>query len=137
MDDDWFQDDSQIDSRQLELKLAENEQKRNQRDQWNKGYLDGLEWADKNYSSYDLNESDSSIQDLREHFDKSVEEGRFAYLLLADNLGPSFDEQRNELRQMMEQLNLGLKNQDQSDHIVNQSRELRQKINKDIDIEMN
>ena len=54
MDDDIFFDDSEVDHRQMELKLAENEQTRITRDMWNQGYLHGLEWAENNYALFDF-----------------------------------------------------------------------------------
>jgi hypothetical protein len=54
MDDDIFFDDSEIDHRLLERKLADNEAKKRDKYLWDKGYLDGLEWAETNYKVFDL-----------------------------------------------------------------------------------
>ncbi len=49
MDDDIFYDESEVDMRLVERRLAENEIKKKQKELWNKGYLDGLEWAESHY----------------------------------------------------------------------------------------
>ena len=46
---DVFFGDDEIDPRLAEMRLAQNEIKRKEQEIWDKGYLDGLEWAEANY----------------------------------------------------------------------------------------
>jgi ribulose bisphosphate carboxylase small subunit len=57
-DDDFFGDDSDIDMRQHEQRLAENELKKQQRAMWNQGYLAGLEWAEAKYLELELKDQE-------------------------------------------------------------------------------
>ena len=54
MDDDIFFDDSELDPREQERRLADNEQKKREKEHWNQGYLTGLEWAEANYLTMEL-----------------------------------------------------------------------------------
>lgn len=49
MDHDIFFDDSEIDPREAERRLAENEMRKKDRELWDKGYLYGLEFIETNY----------------------------------------------------------------------------------------
>ena len=44
-----FYDESEIDPVAIERKLAENESVKRGKEMWDKGYLDGMEWAETNY----------------------------------------------------------------------------------------
>ena len=56
--DDIFYDDSELDSRSQELRLADNDTRRREKLFFDKGYLDGLEWSETNYQSVMLQDSD-------------------------------------------------------------------------------
>eukprot|EP00347_Sterkiella_histriomuscorum_P016542 403352794 len=191
MDSDIFYDDSEVDQRQVDLKLAENEKRKLSKDLYNKGYLDGLEWAENNYALFDIQEipenlinqlqavqlndvdqdqpmnidEDSEDQNnlkslnnytqkpmleverlnLRQDFIRSVIEGKQgsidsqhymyeagalnAYLLLSDNRGISMDDEKIQIKDLMERLNINMKNSDFSDQaILQQSHQLREQI---------
>ena len=69
MDDDIFFDDSELDPREQELRLAENEMKKRDKEHWNQGYLTGLEWAVANYLSIELSQDNLAI------FQAGIEQG--------------------------------------------------------------
>ena len=50
MDDDWLE----VDESELQRKLAQNERDNISSHEQNLGYLNGLEWADKNFKSVDI-----------------------------------------------------------------------------------
>ena len=61
MDDDIFFDESELDPREQERRLADNEQKKREKEHWNQGYLNGLEWAEANYLSMELSQDNLAI----------------------------------------------------------------------------
>lgn len=54
MDDDIFFSDQEMDQRTQDKILAENEKRKIDKELWNKGYLNGLEWAESNYEQLEL-----------------------------------------------------------------------------------
>ena len=70
-DDDWL--DSGADESQNQVRLAENERNARMQQEWNQGYLTGLEWADENYQNVDLTTDDDYQQVLREGIQNGVQ----------------------------------------------------------------
>ena len=71
MDDDWLADDSEIDVRANEIVLMQNELDKIWQREHNQGYLDGVEWANENYSKVQFRE-DAYYRQL---CDQGIEEG--------------------------------------------------------------
>ena len=69
MDDDIFFDDSELDPREQERRLADNEQKKREKEHLNQGYLTGLEWAEANYLTMELDQDNLAI------FQAGIEQG--------------------------------------------------------------
>ncbi len=91
MDDDFFGDESNLDTRALERRLMDNELKKTQRNLFNQGYLSGLEWADANYLEYDITDNESFKKGMQDGLGKPEMNQLFAqagalnaYMLFAD-----------------------------------------------------
>lgn len=68
-DDDFFGDDSFINQREHELRLANNEVKKMQHQLFNQGYLSGLEWAEANYLECEL------THNYKDYFTQGMSQG--------------------------------------------------------------
>ena len=53
-DDDWLMGEDEVNEADIQKQLAAKEIHNEQQKLGNQGYLDGLEWAEANYKSYDL-----------------------------------------------------------------------------------
>jgi hypothetical protein len=105
MDDDFFGDDSNIDTRALEKRLMDNELKKFQRNLFNQGYLSGLEWADANYLDYDITENESFKKGMQDGLNKPQMNQLFAqagalntYMLFADTKPILYEAEKETIR---------------------------------------
>ena len=60
VDDDWLEADDEVDQHVLNERLLENERQQISKREHNQGYLDGLEWADQNYRTFNWHEDNDT-----------------------------------------------------------------------------
>ena len=115
-DDDFFGDDSEIDTRALEMRLMDNEMKKHQTNLFNQGYLAGLEWADTNYLDYDVTNDDSFKKGMQDGLEKHPQLNQLfgqvgalnAYMLFADTKPILYEAEKEAIRNVIANLNTGL-----------------------------
>ena len=58
--------------------MADNERNKHEREQWNNGYLSGLEWSDANYLELNLTLSENTdhLQQFRDGIREGIEKSQ-------------------------------------------------------------
>ena len=112
MDDDWLEaDDAVIDQNAEHLRQLENERERIGRRERDQGYLDGIEWANANYTKVTKSEANDAFQAGIDHGIQHAAQstqrlGMLARLIVANlECGSSDSEKSAEIMQLIEALN--------------------------------
>ena len=74
MDDDWLMQEDEVNERDVQLKMLENQQAKEAEKLTNQGYKDGLDWADEHFKSVDI----AAAPILADCLEASVAQGKQA-----------------------------------------------------------
>ena len=112
-DDDWLESGDNIDENATNQKLLDNERQHIKQREQNQGYLDGLEFADLNYTTFNLRQSgqyyngvfDGAIQSGIAEAQKSQARLSMLGKLLVKNVNCQSEQESNEVQELLKILN--------------------------------